>query len=213
MAQNFSNRLTTAAECPTADGAFALWTDAERYLEDFADFLETSQTTLPQLIGPLQGLRFPQEHDVSNEDGRFSWFYHFHSEDEQSHSRHGHFHLFAGPAMFDDPVATEKTHMIAIELNEDGDLRGFFIPNRWTTGEHMRSAKILQECIDQFDASIGSPNRAIDLWLAAMMRVFKNEISALLTRRDSYLSCLSPTRRSQYLEDQNVTRICEWVMT
>ncbi len=155
-------------------------------------------------------IRIPEEKDVISDDRAFRWFFHFHSEAEQGRQTHGYFHIYVGPQYFGEPASQKPSHIIAVELDSDGDLDGFFVPNSWTTDEHMRAADELKAPLLCFMTVKNSPSRLLDLWLAALTTFFSAEISELISRRDLFLNNMSASSRAAYLSDRQIDRICEW---
>ncbi len=130
----------------------------------------------------------------------------------ESQTGYGHFHLFVTPKFFGDTLSVHYTHLIAIELDRDGDLGSFFIPNIWVTQEMPRPSETLKAACQKFDARINSPNMLISIWLAALTRTFLNDILQLLEQRDRFLTAMPRAERKTYFADTAISRICEWKM-
>ena len=190
---------------------FADWGGAQQFLEAYAADLTLTGQSLFQQLGPVTDLRKPVKIDVDDSDGLFCWFFHYHDAAAHAQKQGGHFHLFADGRFFgDSKPSADKTHLIAVELDQTGDLAGFFVPNRWTTNERVRPATVLAPALDDFYASENSPDTLLSLWLSALLLVFKEDILELLFQRDQYLNAMPLAERERYLNDASVARICEW---
>jgi len=71
------------------------------------------------------GERQPETFDVCDPYGHFQWFYHRHDKSDRTENKSGggHFHLFATPKFFADPLGVHHSHLIAIELDGMADER------------------------------------------------------------------------------------------
>jgi hypothetical protein len=206
----FQNNVTAAAK-GGPEALFSDWGGPQRFLESYADHIAAHNSSLFAQIGPMDGERKPQKIDVTSDDGRFCWFFHYHDAAEKSAQMGGHFHLFADATYFNTASQrTDKTHLIAIELDQTGDLAGFFAPNRWTTDEYIRPSSALAPALDAFFAQNDSPDVLLPFWLSALLKIFKDDILKLLLERDKYLDAMSLAERELYLENTSVSRICEW---
>jgi len=178
-------------------------------LNAVATHLQTSGRSLLARLACSGGQRQPENVDVMAQDGHYRWFYHAH-KGHQGTGRAGHFHLFAAPAAFRDHLTRSLTHLIAVELDEDGDLAGFFAPNIWCTNEYMRPAEQITGALRNFQARINTPDMIVSIWVEALVREFTAEIADLLCQRDAFIMRLNPLERTAYFADRSVSRICEW---
>ena len=121
--------------------------------------------------------------------------------------RGGHFHLFATPKFFADPLGVHHSHLIAIELDGQGDLGGFFVPNIWVTDEAPKPSELLKSACQKFDARKDSPSQLISVWLAALTRTFLGDIVNLLEQRDRFLSAMPRQARKRYFADPAIPPI------
>ena len=181
---------------------------ADAFLALLAQELETCGDGLFALFPVDHGKRIPEHNDVRSGDGIYRWFFHYHSAKDHVQRNGGHFHLFAAPAYFGDSEGL-LTHLIAIELDDTGDLAGFFVPNRWVTDERIRPAASICPCLKGFHANEQSPSTLLSYWLVALLGVFGAEIENLLVERDRFLDQMNETMRSHYLQNRAVERICE----
>lgn len=206
---SFEQKIDDIAHLAAAD-FFAHFGSEQDFLISFAEYLEETGTSIHEMVQPDETLRRPAEKDVMDDVDCFRWFFHFHSDEDCDARVGGHFHLFAGPDFFADRLSVLQTHLIAIELEKDGDLAGFFVPNQWVTDEQMRPVEMLEKALAEFDARQGDANVMISCWLAALTRFFSAEISHILTQRDQFLGSLDRKARADYVADRDVERICEW---
>lgn len=179
-----------------------------------ADYLKQENKNLLDILDCGAGERRPEPYDVTDQNDYFHWFYHRHETEDiaESQTGGGHFHLFVTPKFFGDTLSVHYTHLIAIELDRDGDLGSFFIPNIWVTQEMPRPSETLKAACQKFDARINSPNMLISIWLAALTRTFLNDILQLLEQRDRFLTAMPRAERKTYFADTAISRICEWKM-
>ena len=177
-----------------------------------ADYLAEQEKTLLDILDCGAGERQPETFDVCDPRGYFQWFYHRHDESDQAENKSGggHFHLFATPKFFADPLGVHHSHLIAIELDSYGDLGGFFVPNIWVTDEAPKPSELLKSACQKFDARQDSPSQLISIWLAALTRTFLGDIVNLLEQRDRFLSAMPRQARKAYFADPSISRICEW---
>ena len=179
-----------------------------------ADYLRQEDKNLTDILDCGAGERRPEPYDATDQNEYFHWFYHRHAAEDitESQTGGGHFHLFATPKFFADPLSVQYTHLIAIELDRDGDLGSFFVPNIWVTQEMPRPSETLKAACQKFDARINSPNMLVSIWLAALTRTFLNDILKLLEQRDRFLTAMPQAERKRYFADATISRICEWKM-
>lgn len=208
MTHVFEKRLAEYESC-SFKAIFAKFGGVQDFLEDCSDYMMQTETSLYSLLPETADLRIPKGKDAGSSDRGYRWFFHFHSRSDQQAITKGHFHLYAGPQHFNDPTSMKPTHLIAIELDSDGDLSGLFVPNAWATNEHMRDANLLETAFSEFETTDNSPSRILDIWLGAILREFKDEILNLLQKRDVFLAKMSATEQASYLEDRQIDRICE----
>ena len=180
-----------------------------------ADYLSGEQKNLLDILDCRTGERSPKAHDVTDIQGHFHWFYHRHDAEDKKENQTGggHFHLFATPKFFRDTLSAQYTHLIAIELDRDGDLGSFFVPNIWVTDEKPRPSEHLKSACQKFDARLGTPSHLVSIWLAALMRTFLGDILNLLEQRDRFLAAIPQAERKRYFADTEISRICEWKLS
>jgi hypothetical protein len=146
-----------------------------------------------------QGTFFEFDHypkgDVYDDETHSQYYYHAHRGET---GEHGHFHTFlraAGmpegivPAPYDGdgerPLGDEAlTHFVAISMNGPGFPIAMFTTNRWVTGETFYRAEDAIAVLDRFDVEHVFPCLAVNIWIGAMVRLFRPQAEALLLERD-----------------------------
>lgn len=183
---------------------------SEAFLQSMADGMERAKLGIYDVLAPSDNLRLPKEHDARSLCGNYRWFFHFHSEVAKSERLGGHFHLFTAPRYFNDAPDVGLSHLISVELDNTGDLEGFFVPNRWVTDEYIRPASDLIGALKDFSGTEKTPALIVSYWLEALVQLFQSEIKTLLMERDRFLVKMNDTSRAHYLENRAFDRICEW---
>lgn len=134
--------------------------------------------------------------DVYDRDSHAQYYYHAHREGAVEH---GHFHTFirgkgippslqplpAPPGSEawphgDDAIA----HLIAVSMDAWGQPIGLFACNRWVTGETWYPAEAVKQLLPRFSIDHAFPSWPTNLWLSALLRLFRPQIDALLDHRD-----------------------------
>ena len=151
---------------------------------------------------PKQWSHYPEDDAIDLNSG-FHWFYHSHSpQDRPGTPEHGHIHLFARRNLWRrrlqsarelefakltraTATAVNTRHLLAIGFNAKGIPTTLFTVNSWVTGDRMLSAELTLELLDTMHLDTG--NESVDVVLASMVRVYREEIRDLLDRRDKSL--------------------------
>lgn len=146
-----------------------------------------------------QGTFYEEDHypkgDVYDEETGSQYYYHAHRPES---GEHGHFHTFLraaamppdiGPAPYAGPAgrplgADAVCHLVAISMDRLGFPVGLFTVNRWVTGETFYTAADTLRLVDRFKVDHVHPCLAVNLWIGAMLRLFRPQIEALLAARD-----------------------------
>ena len=132
--------------------------------------------------------------DVYDSETHSQFFYHAHREGE-----HGHFHTFLrGKGMPKDcrPVkqseaafmkerADKLSHLIAISMNRAGFPISLFTTNRWITADNWYKADDVIQMLDRFELDHAWPSWPTNIWLTAMLRLFRPQIEELIRKRNS----------------------------
>jgi hypothetical protein len=132
--------------------------------------------------------------DVYDLETHSQYFYHAHREGE-----HGHFHTFLREegmpkdcrpaAQSEAPFMKERddkiSHLIAISMNRAGFPIGLFTTNRWITADNWYKADDVIKMLDRFEMDLASPSWPVNIWLTAMLRLFRPQIMELVRERDA----------------------------
>jgi len=133
--------------------------------------------------------------DVYDSETHSQFYYHSHRDNGVEH---GHFHTFLRQAGMPDnmrPIeqSHEKymderddqlSHLIAISMNPAGYPIGLFAVNRWVTAENWYKADDVIHMLNRFDIDLSYPSWASNIWLTAMVILFRPQIEALIRDRD-----------------------------
>ena len=135
--------------------------------------------------------------DVYDPVSHSQYYYHTHPQEERS-GEHGHFHTFLRPkgmpgtikpAPIDDYEAPKDpddalSHLVAISMNPAGLPIKLFVTNRWVTGETWYTAKNVIAMLDRFEMDMAWPSMPVNIWITAMLQLFRPDIEALMIERD-----------------------------
>ncbi len=144
--------------------------------------------------------------DVFDHDTHSQYFYHAHPAVTPGNARqdeNGHFHLFLRkkgipphiqPLIIDTTQRPEGSkdddicHLIAISMDKYGKPVSLFTTNRWVTGETWYQAEDVIQLLDYYNIDHSYPSWPLNLWLSSMVRVYRDEISALIRQRDQAIA-------------------------
>ena len=173
--------------------------------------------------GEAEAWRHYPDGDAYDPLSHAQYFYHRHPPADEA-DQHGHFHLFlraegmprgtmplllpeAAIASLPTPPQAapfkrggrdEVAHLVAIALDAAGEPVRLFTTNRWVTGETWYRADDVIRMLDCFTLDAADPASALNLWLAAIVRLYQPEIATLLHRRDE--AVMDPKRRRRRIE-------------
>ncbi|TVR96160.1 MAG: hypothetical protein EA406_12625 [Rhodospirillales bacterium] len=139
--------------------------------------------------------------DVYDPETHAQYYYHAHPVSLRG-GEHGHFHTFLRsrgmPADISPaPVADQRepreegdalSHLIAISMDAHGRPVRLFTTNRWVTGEVWYRAADVIRMLDQFRMDLAYPSLPTNIWISAMIRLFRPEIEALIEARDAAMA-------------------------
>ncbi len=132
--------------------------------------------------------------DVYDSETHSQFFYHSHRDGE-----HGHFHTFLrekgmpndcrpvqqSEADFMKERDDKLSHLIAISMNRAGFPIGLFTTNRWITADNWYKADDVIEMLGRFEMDLAAPSWPVNIWLTAMLRLFRPQIMELVRERDA----------------------------
>lgn len=134
--------------------------------------------------------------DVYDRDSHAQYYYHAHRE---GGLEHGHFHTFIRgqgiPSALQPLPAPEASvpwpsgdeaiaHLVAVSMDAWGQPIGLFACNRWVTGETWYPAAAVKQLLPSFSIDHAHPSWPTNLWLTALLQLFRPHIEALLEHRD-----------------------------
>ncbi len=131
--------------------------------------------------------------DAYDSDTHSQYYYHSHREGE-----HGHFHTFLrekGMPESCHPVEQSEaefmrerddklSHLIAISMDRAGFPIGLFTTNRWITADNWYEADDVIKMLDRFEMDLSWPSWPGNIWVTAMLRLFRPQIEELVRQRD-----------------------------
>lgn len=168
--------------------------------EQIAECYRVLQKTNSNVVAEVlrgQGKFYELDHypkgDVYDSETRSQFYYHSHREKE-----HGHFHTFLreeGMPKDCRPIKQSKadfmnerddnlSHLIAISMNQAGFPIGLFTTNRWVTADNWYVADDVIMMLDRFEMDLAWPSWPTNIWVTAMVRLFRPQIEELVRERD-----------------------------
>ncbi|MFQ5954824.1 MAG: hypothetical protein ACE5JZ_07160 [Kiloniellales bacterium] len=163
--------------------------------------LKKSDTNVVAEVLRGQGTFYEFDHypagDVYDRETHSQYFYHSHREGE-----HGHFHTFLREkGMPEDchpveqseaPFMKERddklSHLIAISMNHAGFPIRLFTTNRWITADNWYTADDVIKMLDRFEMDVAWPSWPVNIWISAMLRLFRPQIMELIRERDAVMA-------------------------
>ena len=144
--------------------------------------------------------------DVYDNETHSQYYYHAHPVELRG-GEHGHFHTFlrpkgmpasVSPAPLADFTRPEKendalSHLVAISMDNYGQPTRLFTTNRWVTGEVWYTADHVIEMLDHFHMDLSYPSLTVNVWISAMLRLFRPQIERLLRERDQAVQAWQST--------------------
>jgi len=129
----------------------------------------------------LQSGRHYPEPYLSFAEQRLRAYYHSHSHPQQQEDEHGHFHLFANTGI----GQACWTHLAALSMDEQGQVKRWLSTNRWVTDECWQEAQMLTA----FSLPpLEEESPLLERWLYSMVSLYRQELMALWRRRDQRLT-------------------------
>jgi hypothetical protein len=131
--------------------------------------------------------------DIYDPASHSQYYYHAHRDGE-----HGHFHTFLreeGMQASWQPTPQSRMdymdergdticHLIAISMDPAGYPLSLFTTNRWVTAENWYNAEDTIAMLDHFEIDLVPPSWPVNIWLSAMLRLFRPQIIELVGERD-----------------------------
>ncbi len=137
------------------------------------------------------------EGDVYDPETHSQFYYHSHREEE-----HGHFHTFLrekGMPKDCQPAKQSKaafmkerddkiSHLIGIPMNRAGNPIRLFTTNRWITADNWYTADDVIKILDRFEMDLAWPSWPVNIWVTAMLHLFRPQIDELVRDRDAVVA-------------------------
>ena len=76
------------------------------------------------------------------------------------------------------------SHLIGISMNRAGYPIRLFTTNRWITADNWYTADDVIEMLDRFEMDLAWPSWPVNIWVTAMLRLFRPQIEELVRGRD-----------------------------
>lgn len=191
-------------------------------LECYRILAKTGDNVVSEVLkgqGPFVQYTHYPENDAYDRETASQYYYHAHRDGE-----HGHFHAFlrekgmpAGirPApQSDAPYRADSAdslcHLIAISMDSWGIPIGIFTTNRWVVADTWYAAVDVARMLDVFEMDTARPSWVTNRWITAMIRLFRPQINALLTKRDQRIqAAIAKNPGIDVFEDRNLETIAE----
>ena len=140
--------------------------------------------------------------DVYDFNTYSQYYYHAHAKSEDGNGvhddEHGHFHTFirgrgfpegVSPAPLPDfdptaDISDINTHLIAIGMDEAGHPMRLFTTNRWVSADTWCVADDVLKVLPTYNVDHAQPSWPVNLWVTNMLRLFRPQITDLITQRD-----------------------------
>ena len=139
--------------------------------------------------------------DIYDHETHSQYYYHAHPPENRTHkwgTEHGHFHTFLREKgippgikpveQSEAPFMSERddtlSHLIGISMNQAGYPIRLFTTNRWVTADNWYAADDVIAMLDLFLMDLSYPSWPVNIWLTAMLRLFRPQIEDLVRRRD-----------------------------
>ena len=194
---------------------YALAQAARRVQEIEADLAGRGGNVVARLLAEAEEGFYEWDHypdgDAYDPDSESQYFYHAHAADQRFPGEHGHFHTFVRPFGLghllpddDAPPPTALTHLIAVSIDVDGRATRLFTTNRWVTAERWYPAATTVQLLPTFEMTGDTPAPEVNGWLTALLRLYRADIAALMTARDSRLAAGGGVVTEAALDDRAV---------
>ncbi len=160
------------------------------------------------LVGEVlrnQGDFFEWDHfpkgDVYDTETHSQYYYHAHPAELRG-GEHGHFHTFLRPKGMPKGLKPanlpdyekprdrndDLSHLVAFSMDSAGLPIRIFTTNRWVTGESWYTADDVIKMLDHFAMDLAYPSWPLNVWITAMMQLFRPQIEGLIHQRDEALA-------------------------
>jgi len=152
---------------------------------------------LDRLIGLASGFRadthYPPD-DARDERSGAQYYYHAHWQDERAAGEHGHFHCFVAerhPRRRAEPLRRPRSggpplsHLVGLSIAPSGLPSRLFTVNHWVADDFVYPAAAMKQALDRFVLTAAGGPEPVNVWLQAVVALFRPQIAALLDARDA----------------------------
>ncbi len=204
-------RLESPAVDPAtlSDDRLATMAEACDHLQEVHRVLAKSRTSVVAEIlrghDPFTEWDHYPPGDVYDRDSHGQYYYHAHPPGRRTTlwgPEHGHFHTFLRPPgipagvhplpLPDQAARAGETgavsHLIGISMTPQGLPIRLFTTNRWVTGEVWYPAAAVAAMLDPFEIDQVHPSWPVNVWVTAMIRLYRPLIVHLVEARDRTLA-------------------------
>lgn len=168
------------------------------------------------------------EDDVIDYESSSQYFYHAHAPEDRDADwsyEHGHFHTFlrrtgipddAAPISVSGDECPENTsqancHLIAVSMNAAGFPVRLFTVNRWVTGDTWYAAEDVRRFVARFEIDHVHPSWPVNIWITAMLQLFRPQIERLLLDRDAAVARWSQENPGENPYDARDLEVLSWM--
>ncbi|MBC7404467.1 MAG: hypothetical protein H7252_02115 [Cytophaga sp.] len=192
------------------------WRDAVKLVGAMQTLGLRGEQVVQRIIGDNDFIEWEHYPDADVRDNKHAsqYFYHAHPGLQRPFEEHGHFHLFVhanelGMRRADPRFAPAPAHLLAISMNAQGMPSGFFMVNRWVTKGPWLDIAHCESGLQHFQIKGRQGNKAINIFLRSLIRLYHAPIMALLEQRDSIMQklCAERDRRSVFA-DKKIEVLC-----
>lgn len=129
---------------------------------------------------------------------RWRAFYHCHETNPAHAGEHGHFHIFT------DTGNRAWAHVAGLSIDAEGQPLQWFAVNRWVTdGPWLERDRFLSQL--KIAATDTGKDSLTGRWLLALLQLYRDALSTLLTRRDVQIQRrLQGRSKTEALEDHAI---------
>ncbi len=169
----------------------------EQVLESYRVLQKSDSNVVAEVLrgqGDFYEFDHYPEGDVYDHETHSQYYYHSHRKGE-----HGHFHTFLrekgmpkdcrpaeqSEAAFMKERDDKISHLIGISMNRAGYPIRLFTTNRWITADNWYTADDVIKMLDRFEMDLAWPSLPVNVWVTAMLKLFRPQIEELVGKRDA----------------------------
>jgi hypothetical protein len=129
---------------------------------------------------------------------RWRTFYHCHQSTSIHSREHGHFHIFT------DIGKQAWAHVAGLSIDPEGQPIQWFTVNRWVTdGPWLEREKFITQL--KYASTDDEEGGLVCRWLIALIQIYRDTLSDLLTRRDEQIQLnLKGRSKVETLDDRDI---------